>query len=100
MNLILFILACYGITQIIVYGKIFAKIRKKINNEFLECPMCIGFHVGYIVYVLFYFSGISLFPNLWIGIFIFASISSATSCFLCNLITDEGINFKVWKDNE
>jgi len=88
--LILFILSCYGCTQILVFGSIFDKIRPK-SIKFFYCPMCIGFHVGWIFYLLFYFSNIRLFSNFFIGCFIYACISSGTSYFLCNIIGDYGI---------
>ena len=51
MDLIYFILAAYGLTQILVFGSIFNKIRptKKWLNGFgklFHCPMCMGFWVG------------------------------------------------------
>ena len=51
MDLVYFILAAYGMTFIIVYGKIFEDIRpnkdytKKWNTLF-HCPLCMGFWVG------------------------------------------------------
>jgi len=53
--------------------------------------MCMGFHVGYITYILFVISGIKLWPNLWIGMFLFACISSGVCYILDKLIDDEGI---------
>ena len=51
MNLVWFILCAYGLTQILVYGSIFDKIRPKktwLNGfgELFHCPMCMGFWVG------------------------------------------------------
>jgi len=91
MNLTLFILFCYGFTQIVIYGHIFEGIRKKLNWYVLFCPMCSGFWVGMLVYVLFYLSTIQLFPNFFIGLFLFPCLSSGTSYFLCSLIDDEGL---------
>jgi len=41
MLLLVFILACYGLTNILTYGKIFDKIRPK--EHFFHCSMCVGF---------------------------------------------------------
>ena len=52
MELITFILCAYGLTQIVVYGKIFNKIRptKGRAGELFRCPMCMGFHVGWFLF--------------------------------------------------
>ena len=44
MILLIFVFACYGMTLILVYGKIFDGIRP--SHHFWHCPMCIGFWVG------------------------------------------------------
>ena len=46
-----FILACYGMTFILVYGKIFEDLRPKKDytkkwNTLFHCPLCVGFWVG------------------------------------------------------
>ena len=53
MNLLTFILACYGMTMILVYSKIFEVLRNKLNSlksellsYMLKCCMCMGFWVG------------------------------------------------------
>lgn len=95
-SFIMFILACYGMTQILVYGHIFDSIRPK--NKFFHCPMCVGFHVGYLVYILFILTNIFSysFPisllNFMGSVYIYGSISSGTSYILCNLFGDKGIN--------
>ena len=54
MELLTFILCAYGLTQILVYGKIFSKIRPKKGKlgELANCPMCMGFHVGWLLMLL------------------------------------------------
>ena len=55
-DLLLFVFFSYGITNIFLFGIIFDPIRdwikswnvKKIN-QFIQCPMCIGFWSGIIV---------------------------------------------------
>jgi len=88
-NSIFFLFTCYGMTQILVFGTIFNKIRPK--HIFFNCPMCVGFHVGIVVYFLFLVSGIDLFPNKYIAWFLCACASSGTSYFLCQLVDDDGL---------
>ena len=85
-NMILtaFILACYGMTMILVYGKIFNKIRPKYHM--FHCAMCMGFWVGVFN---------SFLLSLPFNFFIAGCISSGTSYFLSRLVDDEGILFKV-----
>ena len=47
-DLVYFVLAAYGMTQILVYGSILNPIRPKKGKlgELFECPMCMGFWVG------------------------------------------------------
>ena len=48
MQLLYFSLAAAGLTQILVYGKIFDKIRPTQGwmGQLLSCPMCTGFWSG------------------------------------------------------
>ena len=45
-----FILACYGMTTILVYGKIFNPVRPKTGffGDLFKCTLCTGFWVGMI----------------------------------------------------
>jgi len=58
-NVILFMLACYGVTMLIVQSKIMRPIREffkgKINSVYnlLHCMMCTGFWVGFLTSVFF-----------------------------------------------
>lgn len=103
-NLLLFILSCYGMTFILVYGSIFNSIRPKQESGFLgklfNCPLCTGFHVGYIIFSLFWLGGIKLFPHFIIGNFIFACISSGTSYLLSVVVDDFGIKINGGDKNE
>lgn len=87
MNLLTFILACYGMTMIVVYGKIFEPIRPKYH--LFHCPMCMGFWVGLFVW---------LFSEVPFNAFIAGCISSGTSYFLSRLVDDDGIVLKVKKE--
>ena len=53
MELLVFVLVCYGITNIVCFGRIFAPVRAGVDrlkvevlSEFVRCPMCVGFWVG------------------------------------------------------
>ena len=92
MQLLLFIIVCYGLTQTLVYGTIFQKIRPK--HHFFHCPMCIGFWVGVSVYGLSFYTELFTFELNWVTPFLLGCLSSGTSYALCMLIGDEGINVK------
>jgi len=91
--LFVFILAAYGCTQVLTIGSIFNKIRPK--HHFFSCSMCMGFWVGVILFLGFWFSGIYLFPMVWFGSFLYGCLSSGTSYFLCRLIGDDGLNIRL-----
>jgi hypothetical protein len=87
MKLLIFILASYGMTMILVYGKIFNAIRPK--HHFFHCTLCMGFWVG-----LFNWLTISSLP---FNIFAAGCISSGTSYLLSRLVNDEGIAINMKK---
>jgi len=88
MPLPLFILASYGLTQILVYGSIFNSVRPK--HHFFHCPMCVGFWAGLLIYCILNT------PELSHG-FAYGCLSSGTSYALCQIFGDEGINFRIYK---
>lgn len=96
MNLILFILISFGLTQILIYGSIFNKIRPK--NKLFHCSMCMGTWVGFLMFVIFWLSDIKLFPNLYFGIPLFGFLSSGTTWLLDQIVDDWGINVKINKE--
>ena len=83
MNLLAFTLACYGMTMIIVYGKIFDRIRPKW--ELFHCELCTGFWVGI-------FNSFML--ELPFNFFIAGCISAGVSYLLSKIVDDEGIAIK------
>jgi len=94
-NLIIFILSCYGMTMIIVYSKIFESLRNKINSYnndlltyMLKCCMCMGFWVGIFN---------SFLIKIPCNIFVSACISSGTSYFISRIVDDDGILIKMKK---
>lgn len=95
MTLLTFILACYGMTMILVYSKIFENIREKIrslNNELLsymlKCCMCMGFWVGVFNWLLI---------DISFNWFVAGCISSGTSYLLSRIADDDGLTIKVKK---
>lgn len=90
-NIILFILACYGTTNIVVHSKILESFRLFISNksiflgELLDCMMCTGFWVGMFYSICFsfdIFSQYNYYISITLSTLIFATISSGTSWFL------------------
>ena len=100
MFLIAYILACYGLTQILIYGTIFDGIRPKqgLWGELFKCPMCMGFHVGWFVALLMNLSNLINVSTNIVDTFLLSCLSSGTSYVLCSLCTDFGINFKINKE--
>jgi hypothetical protein len=93
MNLLLFVLAAYGLTQIIVFGSIFNRIRP--SHHFFHCPMCVGWWVGLFLWAINQYTELFTFEYSIITAFLLACISSGTSYVLNVMFGDEGINFKV-----
>ena len=88
MELLYFILACYGLTQILVFATIFDKIRP--NHHFFTCPMCIGFWTGAVLLLLNPFTELFTFDVTLINALLLGCLSSGTSYALCMLISDGG----------
>jgi hypothetical protein len=59
-----------------------------------------SFWVSCVVFVLFWFCGIKLFPNLFVGIFLFGCLGSGTSYILSSLFDDFGLNVKINKEKQ
>ena len=100
MWLLFFVLACFGLTNILVYGSILNCVRPKegLWGELFKCPMCMGFHVGWFVTMLMNLSSIIDVSTNIVDTFLLACLSSGTSYVLCSLFTDFGINFKINKE--
>ena len=90
-----FILAAYGMTFILVYGKIFEDVRppkdytKKWNTLF-HCPLCMGFWVGVFLFSINGFTELFTFDYNFSNAFICGCISSGTSYLLSMIVNDEG----------
>lgn len=97
MNLLLFVLAAYGLTQIIVFGNIFNKIRP--SHHFFHCPMCVGWWVGLFLWAINQYTELFTFDYSIASAFLLACISSGTSYIMNMVFGDDGINFKNRGDN-
>ena len=103
MELLTFILIAYGLTQIIVYGNIFSSIRPRTGHlgKLFSCPMCMGFHVGWILMLLSPYTELFSFDVTPINFFLLGWLSSGTSYTLNMIIGDDGIKYtKKDIDNE
>lgn len=95
-GLLYFVLAAYGITQIIVYGSIFNPVRptKGKLGEFFRCPMCVGFWVGVILWVFNHNTELFTFEYTFANLFILGGIASGTSYLLTMLFGDDGLKIQ------
>ena len=93
MELLYFILAAYGLTQILVYGKVFDALRPTRGwlGGLFKCPMCVGFHVGWILMLLSPYTELFNFDVTPVNYLILGCLSSGTSYVLNMIIGDEGI---------
>ena len=100
MQLLWFVLAAYGLTQILVYGDIFNKIRpsKEWLNNFgllFHCPMCMGFWVGVFLWGINGFTELFTFEYSLVNLLICGWLSSGTSYILNILFCDNGFQMGV-----
>ena len=93
MELLAFVLCAYGLTQILVYGKIFNDIRPTEGKlgELFSCPMCMGFHVGLFLMLLSPFTELFSFDVSVANFFLLGWLSSGTSYVFNMIFGDEGI---------
>ena len=96
MDLIYFILSSYGLTQIIIYGKIFESLRPTRGKlgELFRCPMCVGFWVGTFLFGINEFTELFTFEYNVANLFILGWLSSGTSYILNMVFGDNGIKLE------
>ena len=96
MDLLYFVLASYGLTFILVYGKIFEDIRpekdytKKWNTLF-HCPLCVGFWVGCLLFLINGGTELFTFDYTITNFFLCGWISAGVSYLLSMIVKDDGI---------
>ena len=88
MELLYFILASYGLTQILVFSTLFEKIRP--THHFFHCPMCVGFWVGVLLLILNPFTELFTFDVTFVNALVLGWLASGTSYALCMLVSDGG----------
>jgi uncharacterized membrane protein len=99
MELLAFILCAYGLTQILVYGHVFEKIRPKKEwlkgfGRLFHCPMCMGFHVGWFLMLLSPFTELFNFDVSVFNFFLLGWLSSGTSYVLSTIFGDDGVKYE------
>jgi len=95
-DLIYFVLCAFGLTQILVYGTLFEKIRPP--QKFFHCSMCIGFWVGLFLFGINKYTELFSFEYNLANLFLLSWLSSGTSYVLCQLFGDNGIKHEQTMD--
>ena len=93
MTFIWFCLVSYGLTQILVYGKIFDPIRPKSGKlgQLLDCPMCTGFWVGLFLWSVKDYTQLFTFDNSFVTGLLLGFAGSAAAYVGNMVFGDEGI---------
>ena len=104
MDLLYFILAAYGMTQIIVFGSIFNKIRPPKSAlggfcKLFHCPMCMGFWVGVFLFGINDCTELFTFEYTIANALICGAIGSASAYVLNMVFSDDGIQIGVNNGN-
>ena len=97
MDLLYFVLAAFGLTQILVYGSIFDSIRPSTGKlgELFRCSMCLGFWVGAFLFGINGYTELFTFEYTFSNLFILGWLSSGTSYVLSMIFCDNGIQIGV-----
>tara|TARA_Y100001936_G_C15995233_1_gene624671 strand:- start:148 stop:477 length:330 start_codon:yes stop_codon:yes gene_type:complete len=100
MELLVFVLSSYGLTQIVVYGKIFDKVRptQGLLGKLLACSMCTGFWVGVFLWAISNLTSLFMFDSSLVTAFLLGCLSSGTSYVLCQVFGDGGIRYEKMDD--
>ena len=95
-----FTIACIGMTQIIVFGKIFNKVRPTTGwfGDLFRCPMCTGFWTGIILWAISPYTGLFTFDKTPVTAFVLGCYSSMVCYFASMLVTDWGLQIKIEKE--
>ena len=93
MSLLYFILASYGMTQLLCYGRIFHRIRPR--GYFWTCPMCVGFWVGVFLCGVNTWTELFIFELTIVNFLICGCVSSGTSYILNMMFGDSGIKLDI-----
>ena len=101
---LLFVLAVYGATSILLYGRIFDFIRP--DYKFFHCSQCVGFHMACLIYTMFFFLDweLAYWPetliDFGIAMILFGWIGSGTTYLIDRIVHDDGIRLSMSKGSE
>ena len=103
MELVYFILTAYGLTQILIFGSIFNKMRPGKNwlygfGKLFHCPMCMGFWLGVFLFGINGYTELFTYDYNVTNAFILGCLASGSSYLLSVLVNDFG--FKITYKNE
>ena len=95
--MIIYTIACIGMTQILVYGKIFNKVRptKGWFGDLFKCPMCTGFWTGLFLWAISPHTELFMFEHSLYNAFLLGCLSSGTSYILAMLFGDKGVRHEI-----
>lgn len=88
MEVVIFILVCYGITSIVIYGSIFYPIisrTKGMLNDLLTCPLCFSTWVGFFIGWALLASGFET------PIHSYLDIPNLIDIFFCGMLSAGGV---------
>ena len=93
MDLVYFILCAFGMTQILVYGSIFDRLRPSCGPwaNLFHCTMCMGFWVGVFLLGINKYTELFTFEYNITNLLLLGSLSSGTSYILSELFGDCGV---------
>tara|TARA_R100000808_G_C2152959_1_gene162770 strand:+ start:2399 stop:2713 length:315 start_codon:yes stop_codon:yes gene_type:complete len=100
MELLYFVLCCYGMTSIIVYSHIARVPREYFSSksvwlcELLSCSMCTGFWVGAFLCGINNYTELFNFDCNFVNFLLLGSLGAGTSYMLDTIVDDEGIKIK------
>ncbi len=96
MELLYFVLAAYGLTQILVYGSVFDSIRPTEGKlgELFRCSMCMGFWSGILLFGINDWTELFSFEYSIANLLILGWLSSGTSYVLNMIFGDKGIKYE------
>ena len=96
MSFIWFCLISFGLTQILVYGKIFEPIRPKEGwfGQLFSCPMCTGFWTGLFLWFVKDYTQLFIFDDSFVTALLLGCASSAAAYLGSMFIGDDGIKME------
>lgn len=92
-ELLTYMIASAGITNIVVYGSIFDRIRpkKRLLGKLFHCPMCLGTWVGFALCGLAGWTEMFNIEPTLMNYALCGAISSLSSYAFAMIIDDEGL---------